>query len=391
MGTNTTKKRGIGKLCAAILCFALVFCGGFGQMGALLAATDTATIDTQEQRAINEAKKELITLEQVRNESRSRGTETKDARSGLVTAQAAKDAADMTLYDAIYIGMDEAIVRAVLNQESAGTSLEDAKATLETQMEAAIYSGERLFFEYLQLLDSLTSLEATIDLSKEQLRIEELKARIGLSTDTEVKKKALALDNLVERRESLVSGIDLKGRTLLLQMGRDPDLVFRLDPAFSIEGLRTVYDPEQLADLAVKNNLTLGVLRRNIDKLGDTLFSSFSVLSSTDRGVYGAQRDSLILSRDRMIDELKLAARNTATGLTSARVELELLGLAVAEKQVDYEVIALQVSIGLAPKIALSAAELDLLSAQNALAAAQQNYYLSLRRASLLLNGIALR
>ena len=405
-----TLRIGKGPLrCGALaLCMALVFGSGFGQLGqtALLAATsedkdNLAYKDTADQIAAGEAAKELFTLEQVRDLSRSRGAETLKAKTDLAMAQASKDAADMKIYDAWYLmvsltamGEAEAAAeaagaygKAIVGKDQAVTSLDDAKATLESQMETAIYNSENLFFSYLQMKDSLAALEKTIDLSREQWKIEELKVNIGLSTQTEVKKKALALDDLLDKKQSLINGIDMTGRSLMRQMGKDDGLVFRLDPAFSIEGMKDAYDPDQLADLAVKNNLNLGVLNRSIDDTKDMLEAD---MAYSEKSQIGAKADSIILTRDNLIKNMRTLARSTATGLASAKTELALLEKTVEEKQTAYDLMTLQVSLGLAPKIGLAASELEWISAKNDLLKAQQNYYLSLRKAALLVKGVAI-
>jgi outer membrane protein TolC len=250
-----------------------------------------------------------------------------------------------------------------------------------------VYTGEELFFNYLQLKDSLVTLDMALALAQDQVRIEELKLRIGLSTATEVQKKRLAADDLADKKQALANGIDMTGRSLMRQIGVDEGTAFRLDPAYSIEGLSTKYDPDKLADLAVKNNLMLGVLDRSIDKLGDLIVDG---MAPSARGQVGAQRDSLILTRDNTIQAMKLLARATATGLDTAVTELDLLEKKLLDKQAAFELMTLQVSLGLAPRIGLAASEMDLLSAQNDLTKAKQNYYLSLRKASLLVQGVAI-
>ncbi|MDR0469068.1 MAG: hypothetical protein LBH09_03745, partial [Peptococcaceae bacterium] len=68
----------------------------------------------------------------------------------------------------------------------------------------------------------------------------------------------------------------------------------------------------------------------------------------------------------------------------------DLLEKKILDKQTAYDVMTLQVTLGLAPRVGLAALELDLLSAQNDLVKAKQNYYLSLRKASLLVSGVAI-
>ncbi|MCL2122370.1 MAG: TolC family protein [Clostridiales bacterium] len=397
------QKRCYGRcLWALVLCFALAF--GYSA-GLLVAAGDTeAYKDTADQKVAVEMTKELITLAQVRELSRARGAETRQANTDLNTAQANKDVADMSMYDALGSGVAASIERALASQDSAITSLEDAKATAEAQKTVAEYAGEKLFFDYLQLQDSLVILDYSINLSREQLKIEELKARLGLSTATEVQKKQLALENLEDKRRAALNGVDMTGRSLLRQMGKDDNLAFRLDPAFSIEGMTTVYDPDKLAETAVRNNLRLGVLNRNIDLYGTTISSGGTFLppalaaqlgvqnsgmAPSALGQIGAQRDTMILNRDNLVQGLRLQARAAAIGLDSARAEMALLEKSIEEKQAAYEVMSLQVSLGMAPRIGLQAAEMELLSAKGDLLKAQQNYYLSLRRASLLAKGVA--
>ena len=443
----TSMRRACGKVCSPVyagqgrirrehamqrvatlgLCLCLIL--ALGQPACLVAAAgEGAYLDTAAQIAAAEAAKELFTLQQVRDLSRSRGSETMQARADLAIAQAGKDSADMAVNDvrwaasqssagtqmtqdmidlmttlhALHLdalipllmpssssssSLESAMANAYSAQEQAGISMDDAKATLEVKTETAVYTGESLFFSWLQLNDSLALLDKTIDLSREQVKIEELKARLGLSTAVEVRKKTMALEDLLDKRQNLVDGIDMTGRSLMRQMGKDGDLAFRLDPAYSIEGMKTDYNPDELADLAVKNNLNLAVLNRTIDKMIDSIESG---MAPSTRDQIGAQADSLILSRDNLIQSMKLLARSTATGLKTAGTEMDLLEKTVAEKQTAYDLMNLQVTLGLAPKIGLAAAELELLSAQMDLQKAQQNYYLSLRKASLLVKGVAI-
>ena len=431
---------------AVAMCLALFF----GQAGALLAAEAAAPVaskDAEEQSTINETAKELFTLAQIRDLARSSGSETLKAKSDLAIAQASMDAADMSVNDAwdnigsSYASLEAAkeaqeavmkppptpslpgfsidelleqvttasiaasmvvsevmtatqkiimaegaLISAEIGLENALNSLDDAKATAESQAEAAIYAAEELFFTYLQLNDTLATLDKTMDLSRDQIKIEEIKAKIGLSTGTEVQKKQLALSELTDKRQNLANAIDLTGRSLMRQIGKAEDTAFRLDPSFSLEGLKTSYDPDELAAQSVKNSLMLKKMDRVIDQLKDAINSD---ISYTQKNQYGAQADSLILDRDNAIQGMKLLARTTATGLDTARAEMSLLEKKIAEKQVAFDVMALQVALGLAPKVGLSAMELDLFSAQNDLKKAKQDYYLSLRKAALLVKGVA--
>jgi outer membrane protein TolC len=381
------------------LCMALsaVLCAtaAFGRPAVLQAADgdNLAYKDVVEQQAATEAQKKLFTLKDIQDMARSRGIETLNAKSDLAIAQAAKEAADMSVYDAWYnsaqvgaIASETAIAMAVASQEEAILSLDDAKAKAESQMEAAVYAGEELYFTYGQLQDGIALLEKTIALSQEQVRLEQLKFTLGLSTATEVQKKELALSELNENLESLKHSLELSGRSLLRQIGQETDLKFRLDREFSIEGLKEVYDPGQLADLAVKNNLDLAVAARTIDKLQDTLEN---VLAPISRGQLGSRIDAIILAKSNGEQSIRLLARSTAGGLELSRQEISLLEKKVAEKTTDYETTKLQASLGLAPRLVLQGAELELETAKNDLAKARQDYYLSLRRASLLVKGVA--
>gem|GEM_PF-1903017 len=440
------KKRSL-RYIAVAMCLALFF----GQAGALLAAEAAAPVaskDAEKQSSINETAKELFTLAQIRDLARSSGSETLKAKSDLAIAQASMDAADMSVNDAwdnigsSYASLEAAkeaqeavmkppptpslpgfsidelleqvttasiaasmvvsevmtatqkiimaegaLISAEIGLENALNSLDDAKATAESQAEAAIYAAEELFFTYLQLNDTLATLDKTMDLSRDQIKIEEIKAKIGLSTGTEVQKKQLALSELTDKRQNLANAIDLTGRSLMRQIGKAEDTAFRLDPSFSLEGLKTSYDPDELAAQSVKNSLMLKKMDRVIDQLKDAINSD---ISYTQKNQYGAQADSLILDRDNAIQGMKLLARTTATGLDTARAEMSLLEKKIAEKQVAFDVMALQVALGLAPKVGLSAMELDLFSAQNDLKKAKQDYYLSLRKAALLVKGVTI-
>ena len=440
------KKRSL-RYIAVTMCLALFF----GQVGALLAAEAAAPVaskDAEKQSSINETAKELFTLAQIRDLARSSGSETLKAKSDLAIAQASMDAADMSVNDAwdnigsSYASLEAAkeaqeavmkppptpslpgfsidelleqvttasiaasmvvsevmtatqkiimaegaLISAEIGLENALNSLDDAKATAESQAEAAIYAAEELFFTYLQLNDTLATLDKTMDLSRDQIKIEEIKAKIGLSTGTEVQKKQLALSELTDKRQNLANAIDLTGRSLMRQIGKAEDTAFRLDPSFSLEGLKTSYDPDELAAQSVKNSLMLKKMDRVIDQLKDAINSD---ISYTQKNQYGAQADSLILDRDNAIQGMKLLARTTATGLDTARAEMSLLEKKIAEKQVAFDVMALQVALGLAPKVGLSAMELDLFSAQNDLKKAKQDYYLSLRKAALLVKGVTI-
>ena len=378
------------------LAFTLGPAGGiFAAESGTAAAETVAYKDTAEQLAASEAAKELFTLEQIRDLARSKGSETLKAKSDLAIAQASKEAADMAVNDAWYnivyqpmaLGLEAALAQASAAQESASLSYDDAKATLETQMEVAAYTGENLFFSYLQLQDAIALLEKTIDLSQEQLKIEELKVKLGLSTETEALKKRLALTELTDKKGNLLNLLDMAGRSLMKQIGKADDTPFRLDPAYSIEGLQTVYDPDQLADLTVKNNLMLGVLNRSIDKLGDAIDAG---MAYSQKIQIGSQRDSLILTRDTTAQAMRLLARTAATGLNTARTDMTLMEKKIEDKKNAYEVMTLQVSLGLAPKIGLAASEMDLRSAENDLKKAKQDYYMSLRKAALLVKGIAI-
>ena len=387
--------------CLKPLSFVLCLFMAFGPASGILASSATnesiAYLDTLDQLAANEAAKELFTLAQIRELSRAKGAETQQAQSKMSIAQAEKDAADMKVYNARWNimfpeaaapGAEAALASAYTGQERAVTSLDDARATLESQKETAVYMGEKLFFDYLQLRESLVLLEQSIELGSEQLRIERLRARIGLSTGTEVLKKSLALDELMDNRQDLITKIDMVGRNLMRQIGKPGDLAFRLDPAFSIEGMKTEYDPDKLADLAIKNNLNLGVLNRGIDKGMETLKTTG--MAPTERFQFGAELDSTILTRDNLIQNLRLLARSTVTGLNTSKAELALLEKTIEDKQAARKLMELQVSLGLAPKLGLMGAELELARAENNLLKVQQSYYLALRKAELLVKGVAI-
>jgi hypothetical protein len=379
---------------SAVLCLATIFSLAGRPVGLLAAAEGSlAYKDVIEQQAATEAQKKLFTLKDIQDMARSRGIETLTAKSDLAIAQAAKDAADMNLYDAWFNATQPgarasgtAIAMAAASQEEAILSLDDAKAKAESQMETAVYTGEELYFTYLQLQDGIALLEKTITLSREQVRIEQLKASLGLSTATEVKKKELALSEINDKLEGLKQSLELSGRSLMRQIGQETDLAFRLDRELSIAGMKEVYDPGQLADLAVKNNLDLAVAARTIDKLEDNLKEA---MAPTAKGQLGSRVDAIILAKNNGEQSIRLLARSTAGGLELSRQEISLLEKKVEEKAADYETAKLQASLGLAPKLALQGAELELETAKNDLTKARQDYYLSLRRASLLVKGVA--
>jgi len=130
------------------------------------------------------------------------------------------------------------------------------------------------------------------------------------------------------------------------------------------------------------------VLNRTIDDMAETIRTSNMAPSS--KNILAANRDSLVQARSNATKSIDLLARSTATGLDAARTELDLLEKRVGDKQRAYDLISLQLSLGMAPRIGVQGAELELLSAKNDLLGAQRNYYLSLRRAALLLTGVAI-
>lgn len=386
------KKRYL-KLGSIALCLAMVF----SQSASLLAASEATVAykDTLEQQDAVEVQKRLFTLKEVQDMARSRGAETLKAKSDLAVAEAAKEAADMAFYDARYSAsqpgptnvVEAAIASAAAGQEEAVLGLDDAKAKAESQMEVAVYTGEDLYFTYLQLQDAIVLLEKSIALNQEQVKIEKLKANLGLSTPIEVQKKELALSELKDKQAGLKNNLELSGRSLMRQIGQEPDLEFRLEREFSIAGMKEEYDPNQLADLAVKNNLELSVAVRSIDKMLDNM-KNISVPSA--RSQVGSRIDAMILGKNNAEQSIKLLARSTASGLALSRQQIALLGKKVDEKAVAFETMKLQASLGLAPKLGLQGAELELDMAKNDLLKAQQGYYLSLRRAFLLVKGVAI-
>ncbi|MEL7622544.1 MAG: TolC family protein [Clostridiales bacterium] len=387
------KKERYLKIGSIALCVAMVF----SSSASLLAASEEtyAYKDTLEQKAAEEAQKRLFTLKEVQDMARSRGIETLNAKSDLAIAEAAKEAADMAFYNARYDAsqpgptnvVEAAIAGAVANQEQAIIALDDAKTKVESQMEAAVYTAEEFYFTYLQLQDGIALLEKSIALSQEQIKIEKLKANLGLSTATEVQKKELALSELKDKLEGLKNNLELTGRNLMRQIGQEADLEFHLDSEYSIAGMREDYDPDQLADLSIKNNLDLAVATRSIDKMEDSMKN---ILAPSARNQVGSQIDAMILGRRNAEQSIKLLARSTASGLALSRQEMALLEKKIDEKTADYETMKLQTSLGLAPKLGLQGTELELDTAKNDLLKAQQNYYLSLRRASLLVKGVAI-
>ncbi len=393
MSMQKKNKKRYLKLGSMALCLAMVF----GQSSSLLASSEEAYAykDVLEQKEAEEVQKKLFTLKEVQDMARSRGIETLSAKSDLAIAEASKEAADMAVYDARYNAslpgpsnvVQEALAGAMGGQEEAILGLDDAKAKAESQMEVAVYTGEDLYFTYLQLQDAIVLLEKSIALSQEQLKVEKLKIDLGLSTPIEVQKKEVALAELKDKLEGLKNNLELTGRSLMRQIGQELDLEFRLDREFSTEGMREEYDPDQLADLAVKNNLELSVNARNIDKMLDNLEN---VLAPSARSQMGSRIDAAILGKNNAEQSIKLLARSTASGLALSRQEMALLEKKIDEKAADYETMKLQTSLGLAPKLGLQGAELELDTAKNDLLKAQQSYYLSLRRASLLVKGVAI-
>jgi outer membrane protein TolC len=392
MRERRINKRILGaKPIAFLLCGLMIW----GPAGSLLAAgetsaapssaTSTAYRDVMDQLAAEEARKELFTLAQVRDMARSRGAEAQAASRDLSIAEANKNAADMAFYDAMYMGIG--VAQAVSGRETADINLDDAKAAAKTQAEVAIYTGEAYYFSYLELMDTIALLEKNKALLENGLSIERLMASIGLSTATNVRQKELALNEVTENIAKLRISLDLTGRSLMRQIGKDPDLDFRLDPEYSIEGLREEYDAGQLAEQSVRNNLNLEVLTRTIDKLLDSIESG---MSPSQRDQIGSQTDKLILNRGDFTHQLRTLAHSTATGLATSRQDILLLEEKLAEKQRNYETVTLQVSIGLAAKIESQAAEVEIISAENDLIKARHNYYLSLRKAALLQKGIAI-
>ncbi len=386
------KKRYL-KLGSIALCLAMVF----SQSASLLAASEATVAykDTLEQQAAVEAQKRLFTLKEVQDMARSRGAETLKAKSDLAVAEATKEAADMAFYDARYSAsqpgptnvVEAAIASAAAGQEEAVLGLDDAKAKAESQMEVAVYTGEDLYFTYLQLQDAIALLEKSIALNQEQVKIEKLKVNLGLSTPIEVQKKELALSELKDKQAGLRNNLELSGRSLMRQIGQELDLEFRLEREFSIAGMKEEYDPDQLADLAVKNNLELSVAVRSIDKMLDNMKD---ISASSARSKVGSRIDAMILGKNNAEQSIKLLARSTASGLVLSRQQIALLEKKVDEKAVAFETMKLQASLGLAPKLGLQGAELELDMAKNDLLKAQQSYYLSLRRASLLVKGVAI-
>lgn len=381
------------KMGSVALCMAMIF----GSSASLLATSEEtyAYRDTLDQKVAEEAQKRLFTLNEVQDMARSRGIETLNAKSDLAIAEAAKEAADMTFYNARYDASqpgptnvaEASIASAIAGQEQAIIALDDAKTKAESQMEVAVYTGEEFYFTYLQLQDGIALLEKSIALSQEQVKIEKLKANLGLSTATEVQKKELALSELKDKLEGLKNNLELTGRSLMRQIGQEADLEFRLDSEYSIAGMREDYEPDQLADLSIKNNLDLAVATRSIDKMEDNLKN---ILAPSARNQVGSQIDAMILGRRNAEQSIKLLARSTASGLALSRQEMALLEKKIDEKTADYETMKLQTSLGLAPQLGLQGAELELDTAKNDLIKARQNYYLSLRRASLLVKGVAI-
>jgi len=103
-----------------------------------------------------------------------------------------------------------------------------------------------------------------------------------------------------------------------------------------------------------------------------------------------AQRNQLQQAMREAENGIRTLARTTATNLTLAQQEIILLELKLADRQQNYAIMELRVNVGLAPAIALRGLELEIMTAQNDLLNAQQDYYLNLRRASLLVEGVAI-
>ena len=257
MKLNKTYRQGLGRrLTALCLCGALTF------SFALPAFAAAATQDELDQLAANEAKKVLLTLEEVDKLARSKGAEVKSARSELAAAEAAEFLTEMSWYDARYMAAfsnqaQAAMDKAADSLRDARTDLRYAETNAENQGLVAIYKAEELYLNYLNLQDTLELSRDTLDLRRENVKVEKLMVSLGLSTNTSLRAKELEVKELEENIATMEKNLDLVGRSLLRQLGMDEDTEFRLDPSFSAEDLETKYEVDRMTDALLSQSAAL--------------------------------------------------------------------------------------------------------------------------------------
>ena len=191
----------------------------------------------------------------------------------------------------------------------ARTDLRYAETNAENQGLVAIYKAEEVYLNYLNLQDTLELSRDTLDLRRENVKVEKLMVSLGLSTNTSLRAKELEVKELEENIATMEKNLDLVGRSLLRQLGMDEDTEFRLDPSFSAEDLETKYEVDRMTDALLSQSAALKKMDENIDKLKDNIDDgSYTV---PERDVFAAQRDSLRLNRDNMAAGFKTLCRST--------------------------------------------------------------------------------
>ncbi len=350
-----------------------------------------ASLDELDQQAADEAKKILITLEDVDKLARSKGTEVKSARSDLAVAEAAEFNAEMSWYDYRYLAAFSNEAQAAMDAaaetlRTKRTDLRYAETNAEHQGLVAIYNAEQIYLNYLNLQDSLALAKDSLALQQENVKVEKLMVSLGLSTSASLRSKELAAQEQQETIATLEKNLDILGQNLLRQLGMEEDTEFRLDPAVSTEGLEENYEVDRLTEALLSQSAAIKKMDESMDQMRDNIDDSSNTVPVRD--VYGAQLDGLKLSKEQMISGFKTLCRSTVQNLETTKNSLPLLENKVSEAQTAYDTTALRLKLGLEAKLNLQAGAVAVKNAQLELVKAERNYYLNLRGTQLLMKGI---
>lgn len=369
MNLNSTLRK---KVLSAGLCAGLLF-------------SFATPVYAAEANSVSQDSAKTYTLEEIKTLSGINGTKVLREKASKDIAEADKFNAEMNYYDSLYQNFANP-GQTWIAWDNAIQAYKDSEDALEGARQQASYDGESRFFSYLQLEDSLQSLEKTIALQENLLQIEQLKVNLGMSTSSAVKQIQLQINELKTNLKQLKMAKDMAASELMRQIGMPTNTAFELVEVTEYPVLKEKYEVADLIDKAVKNSLSLKQLDRAIENLDDKIDEGG--LPAPTREQLAAQANSLKLTRKEVEYSIKLLAQNSIDTIAKSQLNLELLEGKLAQAQADYDKVALQVNLGMAPQISLSTSELALLTAQQNFQKAKDDHYLTLRSVSLLEQGV---
>jgi len=356
----------------------------------------TATKDEADQKAINDSKKTVITLSEVEKRAAVYGSEYKSAKATEAIAEASGFKAEMTYYDAKYDAEYNLNPAAYVTMYTADAEWDDAISELNRaekktaqQSKLSAYTGVDLYFNYLNLSDTLAMTEKAYELQKKSFEIAKVSLKRGYLSKDAYNEQETALLETENNIEMLKDNLTIIGRSLLIQCGYDEDLDFKLDTSIDFTNTTQSFNATTVADNLVSKSVTIKELDDNIETIED--FFDSDDISSVDvptKEVMAANGDMLKTQRKIAVNGYKTAAISAVNTLNSAKRAMNLASkkLKLAEKA--YKVAQKRASLGKDSNVTLLQNEITYLQAVNNDNSAKRSYYLSYKYVQLLNSGV---